>query len=301
MDINLQLEKYGYAVIPDILKLDECIHFRDRIWTELEYVSKNKFNHSIIDTWKYFDLFNPSYSMLLHNHSLGHIQPIWDLRQHPSIYNVFENIWMEPVENLLTSFDGMAVLLPPEKTGKGYISDEWYHTDQSSKKIGRHCIQSMITLYDINEYDSTISLLEKSHLFHESFFIDCQINNRSDWYLLKNDQKNYFIDKSCNEIMIRAKAGSMILWDSRTIHQGKGVDPLRTIENFRMVIYISMMPRSTITNPKLIQYRIKAFNKQKITSHWANSLFLFPNKNSNELNLINKPVLNEIGRKLVGF
>jgi hypothetical protein len=301
MDINIQLEKYGYAVIPNILTIDECINYRDRIWANLEYVSKNKFNHQIIDTWKYFELFNPTYSMLLHNHSLGHMQPIWDLRQHPSIYNVFENIWNEPVDNLLTSFDGLAVLLPPEKTNKGFISDEWYHTDQSSKKIGKHCIQSMITLYDINEYDSTISLLERSHLYHESFFIDNQVSNISDWYLLSRDQKEYFIDKACNEIIVKAKAGSMILWDSRTIHQAKGVDPLRSIENFRMVVYISMMPRHTVRNPNLLKNRIKAFNKQRISSHWSNSLFLFPNIKSDELNQIDKPVLNEIGRRLVGY
>ena len=301
MNINLQLEKYGYAVIPNILTIDECIGYRERIWEELKYVSKNKFDHSIIDTWDNFKLFTPSYSMLLHNYSLGHMQPIWDIRQNPSIYNVFENIWNEPVENLLTSFDGLSILLPPEKTNKGFISDEWYHTDQSSKKIGRHCIQSMITLYDINEHDATITLLEKSHLFHESFFKDNQISNRSDWYLLNPFEKKYFIDKSCNEICIKANAGSMILWDSRTIHQGRGVHHLRTIENFRMVIYISMMPRHTITNPKLLESRIKAFNNLRITSHWSNSLYLFPNKKSKKLDLINKPVLNEIGRKLVGF
>ena len=77
--------------------------------------------------------------------------------------------------------------------------------------------------------------------------------------------------------------------------------PLRQIENFRMVIYISMMPRHTIINPNLLKTRIKAFENLRITSHWTNSLFLFPNKKSNKLNQINKPVLNEIGKKLVGY
>jgi hypothetical protein len=301
MDINLQLNEFGYAIIPDILTLDECIYYRNQIWDELKYVSNNKFDHTNIETWSNFELFKPSYSMLLHHFSLGHIQPIWNLRQHPKIYNVFENIWSTPVDNLLTSFDGLAILLPPEKTNKGYITEEWLHTDQSSKKIGCHCIQSMITLYDINKYDATINLLEKSHLYHESFFIDNSIENRSDWYLLKNDEKKYFLDRSCNEISICTPAGSMILWDSRTIHQGIGVDPNRLIENFRMVVYISMMPRQTIVNPKLLNLRIKAFNNYRISSHWVNSLFLFPNYKSPDINPIHKPILNNIGKRLVGY
>jgi len=298
-----QLNDLGYVIIPNILNNEEIIYYRDSIWENLEYVSKNKFNHKNPTTWDAFELFNPQYSMLLHHYSLGHMQPIWDLRQHPSIYNVFENIWSTPVNDLLVSFDGLSVLLPPEVTNKGFnnVDDEWFHTDQSSKRIGRHCIQSMITLYDINDKDATLSVLEGSHRHHQSFFIDKQITNYSDWYLLNNEQKNYFLNNGCKQINICAKAGSMILWDSRTFHQGKLVSIDREFENFRMVVYISMMPRSTIRYPTLLKNRIKAFNNLRTSSHWTDSLFLFPNLKSNELNKIERPILNQIGRRLVGF
>jgi hypothetical protein len=295
LDIN------GYEIIPNILSHDECINFRNRIWDELKYVSNNKFDYQIEDSWTEFDKFKPEYSMLLHNYSLGHMQPIWDIRQHPKIYNVFENIWSTSVDNLLVSFDGLSVLLPPEKTNKGWVSDEWFHTDQSSLKIGKHCIQGMITLYDINKDDATLNILEGSHNYHQSFFEDNHIINKSDWYLLKDNQKDYFISKGCIDRSINANIGSMILWDSRVIHQAKGVDINRSNCNFRMVIYISMMPRSSITNPKLLKNRQKAFNNLRISSHWTNSLFLFGNQSSDDLNKIHQPVLNNIGRRLVGF
>lgn len=295
------LEKFGYTVIPDILSNKECIKFRNEIWEELKYVSKDKFDYNDKTTWDNFKLFNPQYSMLLHHYSLGHMQSIWDIRQHPNVYNVFENIWNTSVNNLLVSFDGLAILLPPEKTNKGWISNEWFHTDQSSKKIGKHCIQGMITLYDINNNDATLSVLESSHNYHQSFFQENNIINKSDWYLLKNNEKDYFIDKGCIEKDIEAKEGSMILWDSRTFHQGKGVNISREKENIRMVIYICMLPKLTINNHKFLIKKQKAFNNLRITSHWANSLFLFPNLKSNQLNQIHKPILNDIGFSLVGF
>ena len=296
-----KLDELGYIVLPNILTNDECINYRTQIWDELNYVSNNKFDYKNEETWNEFENFKPEYSMLLHNYSLGHMQPIWDIRQHPNVYNVFENIWSTPVNDLLVSFDGLSILLPPEKTNKGWISNEWYHTDQSSKKIGKHCIQGMITLYDINKDDATLSVLEKSHLYHQSFFEDINIINKSDWYLLKNNEKDYFLEKGCNKKSICADIGSMILWDSRTFHQGNGVNINRLKENFRMVIYISMMPRTTINNPKLLKLKQKAFNNLRISSHWSNSLFLFPNLKSNKLNQIHKPILNNIGKKLAGF
>jgi hypothetical protein len=296
-----QLDELGYTIIPNILTNDECINYKTQIWDELKYVSKDKFNHIDDNTWSVFEIFKPEYSMLLHNYSLGHMQSIWNIRQHPSVYNVFENIYSTPVNDLLVSFDGLSVLLPPEKTNKGWISNEWYHTDQSSKKIGKHCIQGMITLYDINTDDATLSVLEGSHNYHQSFFDDNHIQNRSDWYLLRADEKKYFIEKGCNEKSICADTGSMILWDSRTFHQGCGVNIARQVENFRMVIYISMLPRSMINDPKLLINKQKAFNNLRISSHWANSLFLFPNIKSDKLNQIHKPILNNIGRRLAGF
>lgn len=298
-----QLEEFGYTIIPNILTNEECTNYRIQIWDELKYVSKDKFNYLDPTTWDTFEIFKPEYNMILHHFSLGHMAPIWEIRQHPAIYNIFENIWNTPVNDLLVSFDGLSILLPPEKTNKGWINpdNEWFHTDQSSLKTNKQCIQGMITLYNIMDDDASLSVLEGSHNYHQSFFIDNSINNRSDWYLLKNTEKEYFINKGCSEKSICADAGSMILWDSRTFHQGKYVNINRKIENFRMVIYISMLPRSTITNPKLLKFKQKAFNNLRISSHWANSLYLFPNTKSNKLNQIHKPILNKVGRRLAGF
>lgn len=300
------MEKNGYMVIPNILSSDECKIYQEQIWDELKYVSNNEFDYYNESTWPNYELFNPKYSMLLHQNSLGHMQAIWNLRQHPSIYGVFEKLYNVSVDELLVSFDGLAILLPPEKTNKQFIENdnfEWFHTDQSSKKLDRHCIQSMITLYDIEEGDSTLNVLEGSHLYHQSFFADNNIVNNSDWYLLKDNEKDYFLNKNCTNKKIVAKAGSLILWDSRLIHQAIKPSITRPNQNTRMVIYICMMPRSTITfnNKKILKLKQKAFNKLRITNHWANSVFLFPKQINNNLNSIHQPILNNIGKRLAGF
>jgi hypothetical protein len=49
--------------------------------------------------------------------------------------------------------------------------------------------------------------------------------------------KEYLLEKGCEPKAIKATAGSLILWDSRTFHQGKEPNKNREIENFRMVCY----------------------------------------------------------------
>lgn len=303
-NLNNYLNKNGVAVIQNILTEEECIHSRNKIWDEINYVSQNRFNINNLETWNEFYNFNPLHSMLLHYFSLGHMQPIWDIRQNPKVYQVFEKIWDIPVNDLLVSFDGLSIHLPPEKTNKGFYEYEtnWFHTDQSSKKIGRHSIQGLINLYPVNDGDATLSILENSHNLHQSFFIDNHINNLSDWYQLKDSELDYF--KSCESIAVKADIGSMILWDSRTFHQGILSDINRQNENFRMSIYITMLPRSSVTDPNALIKKRKAFKNLRITSHWANSVFLFPKKPKlclYEFNLIHQPVLNEIGLRLAGF
>jgi hypothetical protein len=89
-NLNDYLNKNGVAVIPNILNEYECIHFRDKIWEEINHVTQNRFNINNLETWNEFYNLNPLHSMLLHHFSLGHMQPIWDIRQNFKVYNVFE-------------------------------------------------------------------------------------------------------------------------------------------------------------------------------------------------------------------
>ena len=310
-NLNEYLDEHGVAVIPNVLSEAECINYRDKIWKEVEYVTQNRFNVGDDTTWREFYKFYPLHSMLLQHFSLGHIQPIWDIRQHNKVCEVFETIWDTPANDLLVSFDGLSIHLPPEKTKKGwYLENNWFHTDQSFEKAGKHCIQGFINLYPVNEKDASLAILEGSHKYHQEFKAEYGIDSKDDWYKLKKtgeiDEIDFYKNKGCNPYAVKAGVGSMVLWDSRTIHQGKEPEKTRENENFRMIVYVCMMPRAT-SNEKALEKKRKAFNELRVTSHWANNPKLFaktPRTYGGELpvfNPIHPPQLSELGRRLAGF
>ena len=134
-NLNAFLDENGVAVIPNVLSEAECITLRNEIWSELKHVTQNRFDVNNQNTWREFFKFYPLHSMLLQHFSLGHMKPVWNIRQNPKVCEVFEKIWNVNKNDLLVSFDGLSVHLPPEKTNKGwFIGNEWYHTDQSFEK-----------------------------------------------------------------------------------------------------------------------------------------------------------------------
>ena len=306
--VHADLDKYGVAVIPDILTKKECKKFANQIWAELKYVTQNRFDIEDESTWREFYKFYPLHSMLLQHFSLGHMQPIWDIRQHPSVCNVFEKLWEIPKEDLLVSFDGLSVHLPPEKTNKGWYRDNaWYHTDQCFTKKDKCCIQGFVNLYDTNDGDATLTVLEGSHKYHQEFAERFDAKAENDWYKLNEDERKFFIEeKKCKPIAVKAKRGSMILWDSRTMHQGKESDKDREEENFRIVVYVCMLPRST-ASIQVLRKKQDAFENLRLTTHWVNKVKLFaktPRTYGGELpefNTIHQPVLSTLGRRLAGY
>ena len=306
-NLNTYLDDHGVAVIPNVLTEAECVSLRNDIWKELKYVTKNRFDINDITTWRNFYDFYPLHSMLLQHFSLGHMQPVWDIRQHKKVCKVYETIWNTPKEDLLVSFDGLSVHLPPEKTKRGwYLGNNWFHTDQSFKKKDKCCIQGFINLYPVNEKDASLTVLEKSHKYHQEFNSTYNINSSDDWYKLQKGEIDFYTKKGCKPYAVKAGIGSMVLWDSRTIHQGKEPEKTRPDENFRIVVYVCMMPRS-VSNDKALIKKQKAFNELRLTSHWADNPKLFAKTPRTyggvipEFNMIHKPVLNETGLRLAGF
>jgi hypothetical protein len=303
-----QLNKFGVATIPNVLTKKECADLRENIWKELNYVTKKKFSVNNEKSWFNFYQLYPLHSMLFQHWQLGHIQPVWDIRQNESVGNVFSKFWNVPIKDLLVSFDGLSISLPPEVTKRGYYNKDisWLHTDQSPLKQEFCCIQGLVNLYPVNKGDSTLSILERSHIYHQDFFKETNRKPKSDWYKLQEGEKDFYTKKGCNQYCVEADEGSMILWDSRTIHQGIEPQLDREKRNFRMVVYVCMMPRDGVSK-EILDFRISAFEKLKMTNHWAIEPKLFDeypntyNKPLPQVNPIHKPVLHDIGKHLVGY
>lgn len=322
-NVKQKLEEYGVAIIPKLLNSIEIKKMNEGMWNTLEHISQNfdvPISRNNSETYKkIYDLY-PNHSMLIQHWGIGHSQFIWDLRQNEKIINIFSKIWDVPKDNLLVSFDGASIHMPPEITKRGYFKNNWFHTDQSFNRNEFECVQSWVTGYDVNEGDGTLKFLEKSHLYHDDFInkfrngID--INKiKKDWYKLENIEqlKFYTKTKKCLEKCIKCPAGSIVLWDSRLIHCGQEPLKERKKHNFRNVVYICMHSRE-YANDKLLDKRIKAFNEMRMTTHWPVKPFnykgtikLFPKNPQTygkilpNIKPLDKPKINNIGRNLVGY
>ena len=302
-NIMRKLNKYGVCVIPNIISEDECIRLRNNIWSEVKHLCKDRFDINKEDTWnKFYDLM-PLHSMLIQHFHIAHLQTVWDIRQNEKVGEIFSKIWNVPKEDLLSSFDGISINLPPEKTRKGwFLGNDWMHTDQASNKKGLHAIQGFINLYNVNPGDATLTILEKSNNYHEEFFNHINIHDNNDWVKLNAEQKQWFINKGCNQFCVAAPAGSLVLWDSRTIHQGIEAQKGREQQNFRMVVYICLLPKDRFSE-KIREKRKKIFQNMRVTSHWGDTMFpKNPRTYGRELKDFNKPnipILTNYGKQLI--
>jgi hypothetical protein len=306
------LDTYGVAIIPNLLNSDECEQMKSGMWDYLETVTANlptPMKKSDPKSWSSFKQLYPKHSMLIQQWSIGHAQFIWDLRTNPKVLKIFSKLWATEPENLLVSFDGTSFHFPPEVTGFGWVdeSKSWLHSDQSYYKPGFECVQSWINAYDTDEGDATLTLLEGSNRFHQEFADTFKPEERADWVLMGKKELDWYIKtKGCARVNIKCPAGSLVLWDSRTIHCGSEPDISRTKSNFRCCVYLCYTPRS-MAKPTKLENKIKAWEGLRTTSHWPHRPKLFPTKPHTwgaplpNIAQIPRPTISDIAYRLIGY
>jgi hypothetical protein len=306
-----KLNTFGVAIIPNVLNKGECENGINGMWDYFEHISMTwevPLHRNDSKTYRNYWKLYPMHSMLIQHWCVGHAQFVWDIRQNHKIANVFsDGIWKCKNEDLLVSFDGISMHLPPEYTNRGwYRGNKWYHTDQSYLRSGFECVQSFVTLNDVNRGDATLGFMEGSHRYHEEFRENFGVKDKKDWYKLNECQERFYLNRGCNFKRIMCPKGSLVLWDSRTIHCG--VEPLRERENpnIRSIVYLCYMPRAECSDANL-RKKQKAFKEMRMTSHWPCKPKLFgknPRTYGNELPIIeniSNPTVTEFGMRLAGF
>lgn len=305
------LVRCGVAVIPSVLNATECDAMVSGMWDFLENATSKflvRMKRADPNTWKSIKHLYPRHGMLIQHWGIGQAQMLWNLRQNPKIVDVFATIWDTKPENLLVSFDGASFGLPPEITNIGWNrGNGWLHCDQSFTRNRFECVQSWVTGRDVREGDATLTFLEGSHLLHKEFREANKIDNKLDWYKLSPDELEFYTSRGCVQRAITCQKGSLVLWDSRTIHAGLEPHKSRPQSNLRCVAYLSYMPRGSGSTPLIVEKRIKAFEDGRTTSHWCDRVTLFGEKPYTygvpllDITLPPKPVLTPLGRKLVGY
>ena len=312
--VKTQLENDGYAIIPNLLDKQECRAMYRGVW---DFWEARGIVRQDASTWKDIHKYFPTKGMLIQHWSVGHIQAIWDVRSNPKVTGVFEDIW--GTSNLTCSFDGMAMGLAPEITNRGWDHKQkgWLHLDQSPTRNGFECVQGWVTPTMVEEGDASLTVLRGSHKLHGEFAeaFDLKVKEgddakvrakkRADWHALTPEQLQWFKDR-CQQVTITCPGGSMVLWESRTVHSGKGPVQGRVRPKNRMVAYVSMMPDDL--TPRQRKTKQKAIIEGRMTTHWASQrvkLFgKYPQhrgKGLPEVPDYELPLLTARGAKLAGF
>ena len=298
------LQKYGVAIIPNVIDEIQCTEMFSGTWDFFEHVSQQwdePIDRLLPDSWDLLLDLEPNFNMLYSKCNVGHLQHSWNLRQNPKIVDIFANFWNVNKTDLLVSFDGLSFLPPPEITWFGYADQTkyWFHLDQSVSKPLFEGIQSFITALDVEEGDATLYIYEGSHLLINEFVTNFGVRTESDWYMMNEDEIKFISDR-CNMRAIKCPKGSLVVWDSRVVHCGMGVLRDRKNANFRCINYLSYMPRSTATE-SIIAKRIIGFENIQTSNHYANRATFFPSHINKFITTIDKPILTGLGKRLVGY
>lgn len=303
-DINeakSKLERYGVAIIKGVLDEKECESMKSGMWEFLNGVGDG-IREDDPETWVKLQSMYPKHGMLIQNFKVGHNKFVWDIRQNEKVVNIFKELYKS--EELLVSFDGVSISLEPEITNRGWNRKVGYHCDQSYLRDNFECIQGWVNGYDTNEGDATLGFYEGSHVMTKEVREKFNIKEKADWYKLNEEEKEYYKER-CDEKRIKCPKGSLVLWDSRTVHSGVGPEKWRKEMNKRCCVYVSYMPKG-LASEKMIKKRIKAYEEDRMTSHNAINIKLFP-KNprtyGGELPDVKfkRDELSELGRELVGY
>lgn len=309
-NLNETFSKYGVAIIPSLLDDTECKKMISQLWDYFEHVSmkwKVPINRNDSATWKNMQKLWPLKRMLYKYMEVGHAQVCWDLRQKRKIADVFAKIYGVETDELICSFDGFSFLPPPEKSVVDCKIKEWFHVDHAYTKPDFECIQGWVTAENVDEGDGTLVVLTKSHRLHTHVQREFNITDNKNMYELSEKQLNFYLKNNCKVKKITCPKGSLVLWDSRVVHCGMTPDKDRVNMNTRAVAYISYEPRSRMTKA-MQRKRIKAFKDLKTTTHWSAKPCITPRlprwykKNSEyDITIIPNPVINDFGKKLVGY
>lgn len=265
-----QLDTKGYAIVEGVLDAPECAALARGFWSFFETLSLGKLKQADEASWKSIYDFFPNHGMLQQHFQIGHMQEIWDVRQHQNVHRTFKRIWKN--KDLTVSFDGASFGLKPEVTNRGWQKKGWLHLDQSPHRSDFECAQGWVTALDVEKGDATLTVLEGSHLLHGEFAKRFQLDQdktfRNDWLKLEPEHIAWYKAQGCEQRYIECAAGSMVLWDSRTVHAGQSPTRGREHPKNRIVCYVSMMPQKLLTAREREKKQWAAL-RGRMTTHWA--------------------------------
>lgn len=268
------LDEKGFVVIKEIAKPEDVCHATNCLWRDIE--ANFGANQNDIKSWDNI----PTGSAGILSRCLPQSEGAWHIRALDRAKETFSYIWN--TDDLIVSMDSVLLWLPWWKNPVWRPVTEGLHIDQNPFfKPERCCVQGMIPLIDVTEKTGGLEVVPYSHLptARDEFKARHLKYERrpADWCPLNSG------DPLGNEAqLIKAKAGDMILWDSRLLHGGKvGIrqyanegqksesifSSSERPELARLSITVCMTPRSFATLD-ILKRRKRGYENGHTFTHW---------------------------------
>lgn len=151
--------------------------------------------------------------------------------------------------------------------GRAFASlADWPHCDQNPRRVGLRSVQSLLTLLPVTQDGPGIRFYNASHLCFAEYTKPYRGVDKADWFKLPDELCGTVMETyGCNLVKPICPEGSLILWDSRTIHSPTdGTD----FAAGRIVFYVCFLPYDEeVFTRKHEQKKAKAFTEMRATTH----------------------------------
>jgi endonuclease/exonuclease/phosphatase family metal-dependent hydrolase len=286
------LEQLGYVVIANATAAAEVVEQTDRLWTFLEGLSKrggrSRISRDNPLSWEAGWPGSQS-NGIISGHGFNHSDFMWAARTNPVVLKAFSRVWgVGEEDELISSFDGGNVFRPtnPAQGGCAEWATQggWWHVDQSTLcagHTGRCSIQGLVAYTDADETTGGLCVVPGSHLQHEELCARAADPAAGDFVTVPASDPVLATPGR----LVTARAGDLILWDSRTVHcntpatrapaASVPLDSSPAAQLKRIASYVCLVPRSFATEATIAR-RQDAYRSNTGSTHWPQHLALGP-------------------------
>jgi len=263
------LEKYGFAVITNVIDEKECEELSIRVIGEIcELCNISKWENKIL---------LPQSRKGLFDFVIGNLPSVWDIRTHRKVIDIFEQFY--GTRDLLPSIEGVSIV-PDGTLDNG---SDWAHLEKTFVDAPK--LMSQVVL---NDSDACFKCSPGSHKIFEKIISTLDIESKKaydQFHIFKTEELEIvrpLVLELSDEIFpqnwqrkIKAPIGSVIVWHPELIwsfgFSNKVVNG-NLLENWRITVNVSHHPRSQLTKRQLTL--LKSAIQENRTTDWACSRLL---------------------------
>lgn len=259
-------------------------HLLEEGWLSVDEVVPQELREGAISAICNFLNVDPNDPASWYEHTLGghgivplhHDQALWDVRQLPSVHEVFSEIYQ--TEKLWVTMDRVSFKAPADERWPDSARISPFHWDGDPRRL-ELMVQGLVLLTDTDAQQGGVAFVPEFY-------------KRLDDWVREEHTEQEWRRPDCSRfpvVRVRGKAGTLVIWHRRMPH----TSALNRGNKPRFVQYVTMSPAG---NDEEREERVRLW-REKIPPPWAvrQNVPLQQNPEPGD-----SPTLTALGRKLVG-